>query len=261
MTVSSFWSGCGCVWVTPVARPSWLKAPRCFLSRCADRNTTLTIWLIAGVLLTTLPGCNVVGFFIQALFPQKINAKYRLADRPTLILVDDPADLLGNHTLVNEIANHAAFHLTENKVLTDQHVIDPRSLYDLAARLGSRYARTPIDQIGRELGADQVIHIYVALVKLIDQPGLLRPTATVHVKVIDTEQGKRLYPSAQHIEVNPTAMNHQPVNVALRPYTFQGDGRDKISSLSRKLAKRIGRDTARLFYDHLPRQPGDPLED
>ena len=211
-------------------------------------------------LLSAAPGCEIFGFFLNGLFPSKVKARYRLEDRPTLVLIDDPHNALEDPTLSDQIANQAASYLIQERVLSKTNAIPPDGLYALKTRLGRGYARTPIDRIGRSLNADQVIHILIKSTAVVDSPGLLRPTAIVQVKVIDATTGKRLYPAPDPENPALTVNNHHTVN-SVMPHRGDSSGDPGvIKEARRNLALRIARDTARIFFDYLPRQPGQPFE-
>ena len=217
---------------------------------------TTTIFFI-----TNSSGCELFAFVAQGFSPGKIKALYKLADRPTLVLVDDPSNQLGAPSLPNGIANQVAFHLSDESIVSQANLIEPHHLYDLATKLNKDYSRTPIDRIGRELGAQQVIHIYVQSASYSWEPGMYRPSATVHVKVIDAVQGKRLFPPQRSVSESKTyPENHHTVQVLLPPRTMTDGGHNAVRYFGKPLTERIGRDAARLFFDHLPRQPNEPLE-
>jgi len=222
--------------------------------------TRFLVLLATAALLVTTNGCELVGFVAQGFSASKIKAVYDLADRPTLVLVDDPSGRLGNPALPHEIANQVAFHLSEESIVSQANLIEPHHLYELKTKLGKDYARTPVDRIGRELGAQQVIHIYVESVSYSQNPGMYHPIATVHVKVIDAVKGKRLFPLQRTLDDESSPLSHHTVNISMPHRTMSDGGYNPVRHFGKPLAHRIGRDVARLFFDYLPRQPGEPLE-
>lgn len=218
--------------------------------------------LAAAILLALVPatmsGCEVFGFMAYVFKSTKVEALYKLTDRPTLVLVDDPNDRFSNPTMTDLVAAEVGYNLQEESVTGLQNIVEPRGLHEMASRLGSDYARVPIDRVGRELGAQQVIHILIASVNLIEEPGLMRPTATVQVKVIDCGESKRLFPQPAAEDFGQT---HYTLTVKLRHRSSPIDGRDGLRMVEPMLAKRIARDVARLFHRYTPRQPGQPRDD
>ena len=223
-------------------------------------HVRLLILLATVVFFVTTSGCELVGFVAQAIVPPKIKASYDLADRPTLVLVDDPSGRLGDPTLPHEIANQIAFHLSKESIVSQANLIEPHHLYELKAKLGKDYSRTPVDRIGRELGAQQVIHVYVESVSYTQNPGMYHPIATIHVKVIDAVKSKRLFPPQKTLDDENSSLSHHTVNISMPHRTMSDDGHNAVRHFGRPLVERLGRNVARLFFDHPPRQPGEPFE-
>ena len=218
-------------------------------------------------------GCNVVRLVAQA-FPQKTPATYKLADRPTLVLVDDPQRLFDEPTAVRRIAFGINEQLQREKVL--QSVVPQEQLASLKVTMADDFAKLGVDQIGRSLKARQVIHVHIVSVKLFTQPGLLEPTGVVDVKVIDTAARKRLFPAPPGIPAARRPADDSTVEQSAPDFSILPGGHRVTSQLlsrgadspdraanrlmERRLADRIARDVARLFHDYLPRQPGEPFE-
>lgn len=219
-----------------------------------------TWWTAACVLAAAAlgsAGCEAIAF-LGAMGGEKVKAQYKLPNRPTLVMVEDPERHLGNPTLNSVAAANAAFHLKQNQALTAP-LIDQAELTALEARLGQEYARTPIDQVGRLLGAEQVVHVQVDSVSMQTAPGVYRPTAIVQVKVIDVADGERLFPEAPRF-TNPNAPppGHR-VKAQLSVRSAGTDGRGTTAVLAQSLAEEIGHTVARLFYDHKKPEPGSTL--
>lgn len=212
---------------------------------------------LVALLLTAIPGCQIFGIIANAFFPSKVAARYHPADRPTLILVDDPANQLNGPAYLATIASHVGFHLTEANVLSPDHVISPYLSYELADRLGEHYTRASVDRVGKEVGAQQVIHLHIQSVQLQEDPGMLRPSAVIQVKIIDVTEVLKLFPSPD--ELQPESENGI-VSVVMPRRVDRGDGMESLTNIRQALAERIARDVARLFFDYLPRQPGEPFD-
>ena len=112
--------------------------------------------------------------------------------------------------------------------------------------------------MGRLIGAHQVVHVTIEKVSLQNEPGVYRPTGKVAVRVIDVEYGRIIFPGNQleHVGAKPGY-----TVAGVLPYVTQIDGAPSARRrLSQALAQRLGRNVARLFYDYLPRQAGEPFE-
>ena len=181
-------------------------------------------------------------------------------DRPTLILVDDPSGQLGDPGLANMIAGQIGHQLVKEEVIGLANVVSPHKLYDLAAEMGSEYVRTPVDQIGQRLGARQVIYVYIQSVSLSEQPGLFRPTAVVRVKLIDVTEGRQLFPEVPG-DLGSSETEFHNIHVVMYYRGAEDFGHGVVQTIRKKLADRISRDVSRLFFEYLPRQPGDKFDD
>ncbi len=197
-------------------------------------------------LITAAAGCVPMGYLASGFDAQQVPARYSLADRPTLVLVDDPAGRFRIPGASAVAAGRIGFDLRERGVLA--HVVDQQEVADLTTELGERYGRTPVDAVGRALGAEQVIYVYVDMVSLHQEPGMLRPQAQVYVKVIDAAASRRLFPSS---EADTGALDRgYLVAAALPPRTQLADHRTQVPATLTDLADRTGAEVARLFYKH-----------
>lgn len=205
--------------------------------------------IIAPLLLTAaglaLTGCEIWGFLASGFDPKMVPARHELLDQPTLILVDDPQQRLGGTTRPAVVANRLAYELTQQEVLT--RIVSQQELADLAAELGDAFAATPVDAVGRALGAAQVIYIYVEDVSLRQGPAVLQPRADVRVKVIDAAASQRLFPAPQA----GADLDRGYLVVTELPATTELDeARVQRPAILHKLADRAGIDVARLFHKH-----------
>lgn len=211
--------------------------------------------VVLAAFLPAIAGCGGFTFLAQAIFPDKIRAVYPLEDRVTLVMVDDPELRLRDPIVAGQIGDRMRQDL--QKAGAVREFVSVQRLNELIAEAGNEYERISIDRVGRDLGAEQVIHVSIDSLSMGSDMGVMRPAATVTVKVIDVARGKRLFPAPKPAEA--------PRGVVLtvqtaRRCTDQGSRSDESIAI-RTLAQLIGRDVARLFYDHLPRQPGDVREE
>lgn len=205
-------------------------------------------------------GCVPLGY-LASIGGDKVPAVYELAGRTTLVMVDDPHNLLGNPQLRYVIGTWAGFELTQNDVLEKPAALVPQqALMNLATKLSPHYAEAPVDQVGRALDADQVIHVVIQAVQLESAPGMFRPTATVAVKVVDAGTGERLFPKTQPGLGDQPSPGY-PLKVQMKAQVIQHVDRATQAQLMRSLAERLGRSVAELFYKHpSPTAPGSTLK-
>ena len=169
----------------------------------------------------------------------------------TFIVVDDGQKLLGNPALTVRMANQVGFELASNDAVGT--LIPPERINALVAEFGDAYYRTPIATLGEEVGAQLVIHIEVDQINVSTSAELLKPTATVRVKVIDIENRRRLFPTTDADAVEPdttVAARGWPVRTEL---TYRREGSPTaadLALLAQRLTDRIAIDVARLFYKY-----------
>ena len=93
-----------------------------------------------------LLGANMLGdvlnvppikiFMIDAGPPRTIPAQFEPADVPTVVLVDDPKQVLAAPQMMDQLAFHIGDHLLKNEALSPENLIDP-----------AKVTRARIDQV------------------------------------------------------------------------------------------------------------------
>jgi len=212
--------------------------------------------LVLVVLSLATAGCAAPAFIEYVIKgPDQVQAIYTLPAGKTLVIVDDPQRLIRDPNLPAVVATNVGFHLEQTDELTDVQVIPQDQLSGLAARMGDDYLAMPIDHIGAQLGADQVIHVQIRSASLRVAANYYRPTAVVEVKVVSAQDGARLFPKSKiegHTQVRPPGM---VMTVELRHQTADEGRRDTDQLMARRLAERVGLEVAQLFFSH---QAPDP---
>lgn len=214
--------------------------------------------LLAGVLGAS--GCAFIGLGAQV-FESPIKAEYRLPDRSTVVLVDDPQRQLGSPSMATLLAEQLSSNLLVEKAVS--HVISPHEIDAYLLSLGDRAGSAGIDQIGRAVNAELVVYVYVDSATLFPEPGLLQPNAAVHVKVIDASNRRRLFPSAGEAESEPSAMltpRGRQVQVKMGATGADAESPVMRNAAFAQLTRRIARDVSWVFVDHARRQPGEPFD-
>jgi len=207
----------------------------------------------------TLAGCPGPGWLAQG-FKKKTDAVYKIKNLPTVVLVDAPEGEFVDPAIKGVIAAKAGHLLKQDNVI--DKVIGQDEVNRLAAREGAKFAKMPLDQIGRELGAAQVIHVSIDEVDAGNAEVASQPRLKMRVKLLDVENRKRLFPapSPEGAGEGTTGLGY-PLNVEFR-YRMSGNATaGEASVMLNKLADRAGRDLAWLFYRHTARQPGEAYED
>lgn len=220
----------------------------------ADSSLRLAVcaaWL-AGTAL--LPGCNIVGpIAVLASPPPTQDAEYKMADRVTAVYVDDRKNVLNDRGLRMFIGDRILEHLMRNKVLKDSIKTSSTMAAAGSERAG---ALKPLEQIGKEVGAAQLIYVEIMSFGLEpDAAGAPRAQATVRVKLIDVENRVRLYPPAGEAD----GADSRYLTLTLPPeQTYQPMlTRAAQAEAYRTLAELIADRTAKLFYKWEVRPLGD----
>ncbi len=189
-------------------------------------------------------GCAILGFVANNVFPEKIKAAYRLPDRPTVIVVDDPLALLDDRAFLVQVAHGVGVELTQQRAVSQ--VIASERLVKLSARLGDEFGRMPIDHIGRELGAEQVVHVNIESVAV----SHARMQLLCQVKVIDAVRGVRLFPASVLGPGGPTLRGAGRISVEIAHTAVADVRRGERVMVGRDLGRRVSVEVARLFVDY-----------
>ena len=148
------------------------------------------------VLATGLIGCQYLGWAMENTIPSPVKAQHTPEDVQTIVLVDDPKQLLTTPQMMDQIAGRIGEDLIKNNVLSEDRLIDPGKVSQ--ARINhTDFGEWYVEDIADHVGAEQVIHVQVVdfhLGKLDDE---YRPAAKVHVKVWDIPKRERTFPKSE----------------------------------------------------------------
>ncbi len=216
-----------------------------------SRLLTLQVAVRSALLamLIVLSGCEVVGYPIQVIAgPARIPAVHELADRPTVILVDDPVGKLPERALANLLADRIGNRLLEADAL--EQVI-PSTLVQQLRQDEPEFGNWAIDRVGRSVGAEQVVYVLVQDFQLTEEQLVMRPTIAMRIKVVDVDSGRRLFPVNDQMGY---AIGHELV------YEQMSDAPATAKQLlARRLIEEAGQRIAKLFYNHKAPEPGEGL--
>lgn len=236
-----------CPLISGIARP---------LLRRVAAGLALSLLLAAG-------GCQGAAALIAVISgPDVIPARFVLPDKTTVVMVDDPQHFFDNPSLGRQIGTTAVHYMQLNEALIESTFIEPREVARLERRLARDWAATPIDDIGRELGADQVIYAKVINVSAEIEGTLYRPSATLEVKVISSSDGTRLWPRPGPLadpDGPPTPGHRFTVEMSYQAREGPAGSRGTPSDLLRRLADEMGQELAQNFYDWTLPEPGETL--
>jgi len=218
------------------------------------RGTWTAISIVLLIVVSgMIGGCNVLGpAYAVASGPPKKPAEFILEDKPTLVFVDDRANVLSRRNLRRQIADRVSQDLMVNKAVTT--TISPRD--GLAVAQQESFGKPmSIDAIGRAVGAEQVIYVDMQAFLLSVDGAMPIPQARCAVKVIDTTNKVKVYPGGAMAEdARILTIAGEPVSTEL--YRSSATRRQ----IEDMLAEIVGADLATLFYESSPREPGRNLD-
>lgn len=208
------------------------------------RLTTIGVAGLAALLATTpaLTGCAqaVAGLYILR-GPGKVKAEFELdRDRTTAILIDDPRSRLSTASIRDMIGRTADEELRRRRVVAE--TIDPGLARRAATGSDDRGRPLPVDQVGRRIDAEVVIH---ATVTHFDPLGNTRtgPTAQLHVRVMDAIEGEWLWPKDGETFPLDVGLEFDPERLSLP------GNRGTARQLDERLARKVGLALAEVFFD------------
>lgn len=217
-------------------------------------QTVITLALVAAV-GAALGSCNIVGPAAYLIGGQpKVDAQYALSDRPTVVFVDDPENILPNRSLRRLIGDRVAQELMVKKLVS----ITISSADAMAVAGRESYGKPlAIEEIGRAVGAEQVVFVNMTSFVLSPDNITPRPSGACLVKVIDVTTRERLFPTA---DGGFRGSSGYPVQVAMRQVSLE---RYRTTSSRRgireQLANEIADQITKVFYRHVPRELGRNL--
>ncbi len=217
-------------------------------------QTVITLGLVAAV-GAALGSCNIVGPAAYLIGGQpKVDAQYALSDRPTVVFVDDPENILPDRSLRRLIGDRVAQELMVKKLVS----ITISSADAMAVAGRESYGKPlAIEEIGRAVGAEQVVFVNMTSFVLSPDNVTPRPSGTCQVKVIDVVNRERLFPTA---DGDFRGASGYPVQVAMRQVSLE---RYRTLSSRRgireQLANEIADQITKVFYRHVPDELGSHL--
>ncbi len=202
-----------------------------------------------------LSACNILAPAVYMIKGQpKVPARYELANRPTVVFVDDRNNAIpiNSSRVRRAVADDITKQLMSRKLVT--MTISPRDAMALSRNQDREGKLMSMGAIGETLGAEQLI--YIEMLSYRGSPDNItpRPSAACRLKVIDTVNKTRLFPA-------PGADNAwQEIIVQGAPVSPElyrtSAGRRQIEEI---LAEAIADRVTKLFYRHIPDELGSRL--
>ncbi len=192
------------------------------------------------LLMTFLAGCSAVGYAAEmAGGPTKVKAKYAPASRPTAIVIDN------YRTRTPTVALRDSLASLLGRELEDHHVgplIPFHKVYDLRVRDPKAFRNMRLEEIGRAVGAEQVIYVDILESDVSTTEGvqLLKGSFTASIKVIDCKTGETLWPRGFD--------DGYPFSIDMK-YTPPETG-STVDSIQEAIARQAADEIGKLFYTY-----------
>jgi hypothetical protein len=206
--------------------------------------------------LLLLSSCNFAGPALFLVSDDRTPAVHQLDPKRTaVIFVDDRNNELPMRSLRERIAKAAEAQILQAKLL-ESDLISSDSLQSIVA--AERFSRPQsIAQIGRSVGADQVIWATVDSFRLSPDGTTHAPAALLRVKVIDTKTGERLFPLASEGGGSDPSYKLAVVE-RNRATPLPVSNADRMRE-QQDIADILGRRLGELFFKHSSRDPDSPI--
>jgi hypothetical protein len=210
--------------------------------------------LLFSALCAVPAGCNIIAPAYAVIAPEPTApAQYVLPDVPTVVYVDDRANVIPSNTRAVRvaIADACSRVLMQEGALTT--AISPGDAMAFVRANDSHSELLSIADIANAVGADQIIYVEMLALRT-QMAGVPKPNATCQVRVLDVAHRQRTFPAGETGE--PAVI----VNASMRevdPQVYRSmSSRLKIFDA---LAETMGEEIAKLFYEHEIRDLGGNL--
>ena len=216
------------------------------MRRTPARIASMLLVALTLLACATLSGCQVLGALAaKGMGPTATPAQYVPRTIPTLILAEHSAASGVDDVSSQDIGRRTA-ELWELHKLAP--LIDLSRLEELKMRHASDYSSMSVVAIGRALGAQQVLYIDVRDNHDESAGGsdTIRATAAARVRMVDVATGQTLWPA--------DAADGYPVD-AETEFQARGEGVSESSQME-EVRGTLANKIIKLFYEHLPDNPG-----
>lgn len=193
----------------------------------------LVLCLLAG-------GCNIVAPIAMLVHgPPKVPAEHRLdRDRPVAVVIDDPDSVVPSLGYRRVMLAAVQENLADRAKIRE--VVDGRDTMAVLQR-DSAQERMSLAEIGKAIGAEQIVWARVDSFGLAAPTGEYRPNARLRVKVIDVAANRKAWPD------EPPRGYALDVTMRVRPDYVPSSGPEQRAAME-ELAEYTGRAVAELFY-------------
>lgn len=145
------------------------------------------------LVLLTAAGCGAVAIVAYKLGgPTPVEAKYVPAKEPTLVLIENFDNPSSHFVDSQRLTSHLSAELEKNKVVP---LVDVDLLYKLRDKDKKLFAKMTIPQIGKAVGAKQVLYVNILQLDMETDGLMMRGNVSTMTKFIDVGSGANLWPT------------------------------------------------------------------
>lgn len=197
---------------------------------------------VCAVLLLCSTGCyQMASAFAAASGGEWVDAEFKIAEGPLLVLIDDLDDLVTEPRAIKEVHETISDIFYEFKI---NRLVIPFEEWQTLRQTDKDYDTLSIREIGEKLGAEQVLYVKIIRFSLSDEPGadIYKGHFVARTKVLSTRSGRdvRLWP-----ETDPAG---EKVEATTAPEPIDGDR--SAFEVARELSIKLGQGVAKNFYGH-----------
>ena len=200
-------------------------------------------------LLLFLNGCNIMSALAyKTMGPNKIPAEYTPLQEPTLVLAESYGKANDLQPYADQLGNLVAKELTAHKVAP---LVDDSKLMALRGEKANGYDKMKIPDVGRAVGAKQIIYIDLRQCGIETVPGsdMFQGSIEANVRVVDVSTGQTRWPDVgdSHPFKSKTEFTRR-------------DARDSPLAVRNLMLEDLAAAISRLFYEVKPEFEGGKNE-
>ncbi len=206
----------------------------------ARNNLSNALCAVTLGLLLAAGGCaQVAGVVANSQGPQDVQAEYVPKKVATLVLAEADPRGTADDLSARDIGRRVEAEWTVHKLSL---LVDSNAVESLRTKMGAQYHHMSISDVGRALGAKQVLYISVNSASAEPTADVLRGNVVVHAKIVEVSSGDSLWPSSTTVGEQVDAQSE---------YVNKGDGIDESTVLNETRLV-LATDLVKKFYKWNP---------
>jgi hypothetical protein len=195
------------------------------------------------VTLGSLTGCRTVSALLAPDPRPFVEAKYKFAKgKKVAVLIDDYLAPVNSPGMKRELAQKIGDGLIEAGAVRAGDLVSTESVAQLPKE-AAQGKKLSIQNIGKQVQADEVLYINIVEFNLQADPEnpLIHPKARAYVKVVNVEDGDRLW---------PIDITGEPIEAKSRMENELISDKADTSKWAERLSLLVASEVVDLFFDH-----------